>query len=76
MTNVPQDATRNMRQNMEKMTYLLKHFDTELIKFNITSSAIDGLSIEIIESNDRYNFLFPIGLELTNNGLLKWLKRI
>ena len=57
------------------MTYLLKHFDTELIKFNITSSAIEGLSIEIIESNDRNNFLFPIDLELTNNGLLKWLKR-
>ena len=57
------------------MTYLLKHFDTDLVKFNITSSAIDGLSIEIIESNDRYNFLFPIDLELTNDGLLKWLKR-
>ena len=62
-------------RNMDRMTYLLKHFDTELIKFNITSGAIEGLSIEIIESNDRYNFLFPIGLELTNNGLLKWLKR-
>lgn len=57
------------------MTYLLKHFDTDLIKFNITSSAIEGLSIEIIERNDRCNFLFPIDLELTNNGLLKWLKR-
>ena len=57
------------------MTYLLKHFNTELIKFNITSSIIEGVSVEIVDNNDRYNFLFPRDLELTNNGLLKWLKR-
>ncbi len=45
------------------------------MKFNLTSSGIEGLSVEIIEIYDRYNSLLPIGLEQTNSGLLKWLQR-
>jgi hypothetical protein len=56
------------------MSYILKHFDTELIKFNMTSNGIAGLSVEIIKFyNDKS--LFPLDLEHTNSGLLKWLKR-
>ncbi len=57
------------------MSYILKHFDTSLIKFNITSGGMEGLSAEIIESYGKYKLLFPIDLELTNIGLLKWLRR-
>jgi len=57
------------------MTYILKHFDTTLIKFNLSSSAIEGLSVEILEIDNRYKSLFPIDLEIKNNGLLQWLKR-
>jgi len=64
-----------IRYRIRQMNYLLKHFDTVLIKFNLTSSGIEGLSVKIIEFDNRYKSLFPIGLEQTNNGLLKWLKR-
>ena len=57
------------------MNYILKHFDTALIKFNLTSNVIEGLSVEIIEVANPYKSLFPIDLTLTNQGLLKWLKR-
>jgi hypothetical protein len=57
------------------MNYILKHFDTTLIKFTLTSDVIEGLVVEIIEFDNRYQSLFPIDLELTNKGLLKWLKR-
>ncbi len=57
------------------MSYILKHFDTTLIKFNLTSSAIEGLSVEILEIDNRYKSLFPIDLDPKNNGLLQWLKR-
>ncbi|NOQ36552.1 MAG: XRE family transcriptional regulator, partial [Methylococcaceae bacterium] len=57
------------------MTYLLKHFDTTLIKFTLNSTAIEGLSVEIIEAYESHQSLFPLDLELSNNGLLKWLKR-
>ena len=57
------------------MGYILKHFDTALIKFNMISNVIEGLSVEILEIDDKYKSLFPIDLEQTNNGLLEWLKR-
>ncbi len=41
----------------------------------MTSSGIEGLSVKIIEIDNRYKSLFPIDLEQTNNGMLKWLKR-
>ena len=57
------------------MSYILKHFDTELIKFNMTLNGIAGLSVEIIEFYNNKS-LVPIDLEHTNSGLLKWLKRL
>lgn len=56
------------------MSYILKHFNTELIKFNMTSNGIAGLSVKIIEFYNSKS-LFPIDLEHTDSGLLKWLKR-
>ena len=60
---------------MKNVNYILKHFDIELIKFSISSSAIEGLSVEIIDIYQKHSLLFPIDLELTNKGILKWLKR-
>ena len=57
------------------MSYILKQFDNPLIKFNITSSGIKGLSVELIETFEKYESLYPIDLELSSNGLLGWLKR-
>ncbi|MEK8021541.1 MAG: XRE family transcriptional regulator [Candidatus Parabeggiatoa sp.] len=56
------------------MSYILKHFDTELIKFNMNSKGIEGLFVEIAECYNSQS-LFPIDLEQTNSGLLHWLKR-
>ncbi|MDM8556617.1 hypothetical protein QUF75_17970 [Desulfococcaceae bacterium HSG7] len=57
------------------MTYTLKHFDNSLIKFKITSSGIRGISVEIINTYEDNKLFFPIDLEVTGSGLLKWLKR-
>jgi len=65
---------KNDHSGIRQMSYILKHFDTELIKFNISSNGIEGLSVEIIEFYNSQS-LFPIDLEHTNSGLLKWLKR-
>lgn len=57
------------------MNYILKYFDIGLIKFNIKSGGIKALSVEIIETDEKYKHFFPIDLELTDKGLLQWLKR-
>ncbi|MBF0101214.1 MAG: XRE family transcriptional regulator [Desulfobacterales bacterium] len=57
------------------MSYILNHADIALIKFDFTLHPMDGYSIEIIESYDNNKRVFPIDMELTNTGLLNWLKR-
>jgi hypothetical protein len=57
------------------MSYILKHRDTALIRFNLTSNPIAGLSVKILEINSQYQSLFPLDLDPTDIGLLKWLKR-
>ncbi len=60
--------------DIQQMSYILKHFDTELIKFKMSSKGIEGLSVKIVECYNSQS-LFPIDLEQTNSGLLHWLKR-
>lgn len=57
------------------MSYLLKHFDTELITFNLFIDPLEGLVVEWLESDDRHRSLFPIDLEPTAKGLLRWLNK-
>ncbi len=57
------------------MSYILKHFDTALMTFNLTSNGIAGLSAEILDIDTRYRSRLPLDLEPTNRGVLKWLKR-
>jgi hypothetical protein len=57
------------------MSYILKHFDTALMTFNLTSNGIAGLSADILDIDHRYRSRLPLDLEPTNSGMLKWLKR-
>lgn len=55
------------------MIYELKHFDTTVLKF----SAVDDSNepdVKIIWVDDDKTLL-PLDLELTDNGVYKWLKR-
>lgn len=54
--------------------YLLKQYDISLIKFDIAYDSLEGQSCNIISINDQYEYLLPIGLKLTNEGLMSWLR--
>lgn len=62
-------------KDIEKiMSYILKHKDKPLIKFDFKSSAVDGLSTEIIHIYDTHQKFLPIGIDFTNHVLLEWLE--
>lgn len=56
------------------MSYLLKHFDTSLLKFSLSNTPLAGLQVNIIEVYPKQNLL-PLDLELSEQSLLNWLKR-
>ena len=53
--------------------YHLKLYDDILLTFSLEEKGIEGLTGEIISHDESKLKLFPIGLELTNKGIVKWL---
>ena len=55
------------------MVYVLKHFDTDLIKFSAESGA--EMNIEVLWFNESKAKLFPLDLaEVSAKGIESWLK--
>lgn len=57
---------------LEKMT--LRLYDLDLLTFAIQPLSL-GFTTEIISVNEQYEELLPVHLELTNDGVRKWLER-
>lgn len=55
------------------MNYELKHFDTTLVRFTATEDT-NTPEINILWMNEVKKDLFPLDLELTEEGIAKWLK--
>lgn len=59
---------------MEANRYSLRIFDTELMRFSMEKRGLEGLTAEIIEVRREYAHLFPLDLELTGDGIIRWLE--
>ncbi|MBP3204933.1 MAG: XRE family transcriptional regulator [Lachnospiraceae bacterium] len=55
------------------MEYILKLFDTDLIKFKIIENLSDPV-LEITWINENEKQLFPLGMDVSDMGLALWLK--
>ena len=56
------------------MSYILKQYDTDLLRFDMQKD-IDGVSAQILSVNEKNRSLLPLDLEISDYGLVKWLKR-
>ena len=59
---------------MQNKTYILKHFDKEIVTFRFVSSPLAGSSIEIVQKHSANKTFFPLGLEINSENLLSWIK--
>ncbi|EIJ42164.1 HipA-like protein [Beggiatoa alba B18LD] len=57
------------------MSYLLKHFDKSLLRFEMTIDPIQGLSVTIQDDYPEHKQFLPLDLEASTTGILQWLKR-
>lgn len=58
---------------LESTIYYLKLYDEDLVKFRMERKI--GLEVEILWINEERKRLLPLELELTEDGLRKWLDR-
>ena len=54
--------------------YELRLYDTALLAFELTSGELGGYAANIVRIEEHQSLL-PLDLELTSDGILKWLER-
>ena len=54
--------------------YSLRIYDTELMRFKMEKRGLEGLVAEIVTVNQEYEHLMPLDLNLTDEGVIKWLE--
>lgn len=55
--------------------YSLRLYDEELITFTLEEKGLEGLQANILYADTQNAHLFPLDLELTEEGIVKWLSR-
>ena len=55
--------------------YILRLFDIDLVRFTLQEEGLKGLVANILWVNNNLKNCFPLDLELTSEGLIKWLER-
>ena len=55
--------------------YNLRIYDIELMKFSLEKRGLEGLVVEILATDENFEYLMPLDMECTNEGVLKWLER-
>lgn len=55
--------------------YELRLYDMALLTFSLEERGIEGLTAQILHINEKEKHLLPLGLELTDEGILRWLER-
>lgn len=66
-------VNKNLRFIGETMSYILKQYDTPLIKFNINKDAF-GISTEILWVNEEKRNLLHLSLNKNLDNLSSWLR--
>ena len=54
--------------------YVIRLYDEELLKFLMSSSGIEGWTAHILSINSEKKNLLPLGLDLSDEGIIEWLK--
>jgi len=67
-------SLEDKEEEMENI-YSLRIYDTELMQFVMEKRGLQGLVSEIISVNQEYAHLMPLDLEVTDEGIIKWLER-
>ena len=55
--------------------YSLRLYDEELMTFSMKESGLLGMQAEVISVNEDRKEVFPLDLPLTDEGIIKWLKK-
>lgn len=56
------------------MIFELRQYDKTLMTFDFIEQKLEGQACKILSINEQYQSLLPLGMKVTDDGLLSWLK--
>lgn len=56
------------------MIFELRQYDKTLMTFDFIEQKLEGQACKILSINEQYQSLLPLGMKVTDDGLLLWLK--
>lgn len=56
------------------MIFELRQYDQTLLTFDFIEQKLEGQTCKILSINEQYRSLLPLGMKVTDDGLLSWLK--
>lgn len=56
------------------MIFELRQYDKKLMTFDFIEQKLEGQACKILSINEQYQSLLPLGMKVTDDGLLSWLK--
>ena len=71
------DVDMLLEERREPMNncYSLRLYDDEILTFTLEEKGLEGLKSHIVTVNEDMKNLFPLDLDITDDGILKWLER-
>jgi transcriptional regulator with XRE-family HTH domain len=54
--------------------YEIRLYDTTMLTFTLKERGIEGLTARILNRNEEQEHLLPLGMERSDEGVLKWLR--
>ena len=55
--------------------YMLRLYDMDLLSFSLAEQGIEGLKAKLLWTNEEHRQLLPLDMELSDAGVLKWLRK-
>lgn len=55
--------------------YSIRLYDEDLITFSLEEKGLEGLQSNILYADTQNAHLFPLDMELTNEGVVRWLEK-
>ena len=56
------------------MVFELRQYDKTLLTFEFIEQKLEGQTCKILSINEQYQTLLPLGMKVSDEGLLSWLK--
>ena len=71
------DVTMNLEERSEAIVdkYSLRLYDEELLTFSLVDAGLAGMKAHVLSVKDDRKSVFPLDLDLTDDGIMKWLEK-